>query len=159
VADIEAHSARIVGRPGKPDTTWSVPAIPGRSYTAPAATTDNGRAFLEYSYGVQSDTVWIRKVTLDGGVASPAMPVRWEKWLGVFPDGSFETVLSDSTGGLGWYRLAPGTQRSVRLGSAPVQGLRTEWSGSDDGLRFVVVKPVDRPDIYLLRNFGELLKR
>jgi len=38
-----------------------------------------------------------------------------------------------------------------------VQGPRTEWD-SWDGRRFVVVKPVDRPDIYLLRNFGELLK-
>jgi hypothetical protein len=159
LVDIEAHSARIVGRPGKPDTTWSVPAIPGRLYTAPLwGTIDHGRAFLEFSMVAQSDTGWIRKVPVDGGAASPAVPVRWDKWIGVFPDGSFETVLSDSTG-LGWYRIAPGRQRSVRLGSAPVQGLRTEWSGSNDGLRFVVVKPVDRPDVYLLRNFGELLKR
>jgi hypothetical protein len=30
---------------------------------------------------------------------------------------------------------------------------------SEDGRRFVVVKSVDRPDIYLLRNLAELLKR
>ncbi len=62
------------------------------------------------------------------------------------------TVLGDR------YRIPAGSSRSVRLGDAPVQGPRTEWD-SWDGRRFVVVKPVDRPDIYLLRNFGELLKR
>jgi len=30
---------------------------------------------------------------------------------------------------------------------------------SNDGRRFIVVKSDDRPDIYLLRNLGERLKR
>jgi hypothetical protein len=30
----------------------------------------------------------------------------------------------------------------------PIQGAGTEWGNAEDGRRFVVVKPVDRPDIY-----------
>jgi hypothetical protein len=86
------------------------------------------------------------------------VPLVYREWVGTFPDGSFETIRRDSTGALAWYRIPAGSSRSVRLGDAPVQGARTVWD-SYDGRRFVVVKPVDRPDIYLLRNFGELLKR
>jgi hypothetical protein len=45
-----------------------------------------------------------------------------------------------------------------RLGDAPIQGART-WSISDDGRRAIAVKSVDRPDVYLIRNFAEALKR
>jgi tRNA A-37 threonylcarbamoyl transferase component Bud32 len=159
VADVEAHSTRVVGRPGKPDTTWTAPATPGRMFSVPGGASRDGRSFLEFSESGVGGTVWVRRVPLDGGVASSAVPLLFDQWVGVLSDGSFESIRSDSTGALGWYRTTAGSSRSVRLGDAPVQGAATQWAGSHDGLRFVVVKPVDRPDIYLLRNFGELLKR
>jgi hypothetical protein len=85
--------------------------------------------------------------------------VLQDNWLGVLPDGSYESILSDSAGGLGWYRIPPGGSRSLRLGDAPVQGAGSTWTGSDDGRRFIVVKPVDRPDIFLIRNFGDAMSR
>jgi hypothetical protein len=84
--------------------------------------------------------------------------VRHDRWLGTFSDGSFESIWSD-TAGLGWFRIPPGGSESVRLGDAPIQGASTTWTSSDDGRRFIVVKPVDRPDVFLVRNFGELLGR
>jgi len=159
IGDIEAHSARVVGRPGRPDTTWTVPDIAGRLITVPGEVAGDGAAFFELSQSGQVDTIWARRVPLDGGVASPATPVHWDKWFGIFSDGSFESVWSDPGGGLGWYRVPPGGSRSVRLGDAPVQGERTTWTASDDGRRLIVVKPVDRPDVFLLHNFGELLRR
>ena len=120
---------------------------------------ESGRSFLEFSESGVGGTVWVRRVRLDGGIASSAVSLLFDQWLGVLADGSFEMIRSDSTGALVWSRIAVGSSRSVRLGDAPMQGAATRWAGSHDGLRFVVVKPVDRPDIYLLRNFGELLKR
>ena len=89
-----------------------------------------------------------------------------DQWLGVMPDGSLESIRTDSTRRLAWYRQAPGSSQVVRLGDAPIRGTATptpsdgtHWESSNDGRRFVAVKSVDRPDIYLLRNFGELLRR
>ena len=150
----------MVGRPGKSDTVWTAPATPGRLLSVPGELSRDGRFFLEFSQASGlNDTVWVRRVPLDGGVASSPVLMLFNQWLGVLADGSFEMIRSDSTGALVWSRIAVGSSRSVRLGDAPMQGAATRWAGSHDGLRFVVVKPVDRPDIYLLRNFGELLKR
>jgi len=157
-ADIETGSARIIGRPGKPDTTWSVPRTPGREYTVPGDMTIDGRAFLAYSQ--VGDSVWVRRVPLDGGAPSAVSSIRNDQWFGVMPDGSLETIRTDSTRRVAWYRLPPRSDRIVRLGDAPTQGTTTPtplngaaWSHSYDGRRFVVVKSVDRPDVYLLRNF------
>ena len=94
------------------------------------------------------------------------MSIRNDQWFGVTPDGSLETIRTDSTSQVAWYRLAPGGSDLVRLGDAPTQGTTAPspfndvaWGNSEDGRRFVVVKSVDRPDIYLLRNFGDVLKR
>jgi hypothetical protein len=163
-ADIEAGSARIIGRPGMSDTTWSVPRTPGREFTIPGDMAIDGRAFLAFSQS--GNSVSVRRVPLDGGAPSAASSIMVDQWFGVMPDGSLETVRNDSTKRVAWYRLAPGSDKVVRLGEAPTQGTTiptpsngAAWGSSEDGRRFVVVKSVDRPDIYLLRNFGELLSR
>ncbi|HEY6108084.1 MAG TPA: serine/threonine-protein kinase [Gemmatimonadales bacterium] len=156
--DVEAHSARVIGRPGRSDTTWSVPVVAGRMFVAPMDMSPDGRAFFEFSQITQGDTVWVRRVPLDGGVASPAVAVPVNVFLCVLADGSIESVVKDPSGVLGWYRIPPGGSRAVRLGDAPVQDARATWTNSDDGRRFIVVQPVDRPDVYLIRNFGELLR-
>jgi len=158
VADAGAGSSRVVGRPGKPDTTWTAPPTPGREFTIPGDATSDGRAFVEFSPVVGGDTIWVRRVPLDGGAASPTVAMMFQQWFGILSDGSYEWIRTDSTQGLGWYRIPRGGSRSVRLGDAPVQGTGTAWEGWD-GRRFVVTKPVDRPDVFLLRNFGELLRR
>jgi hypothetical protein len=158
IVDVGSGSARIVRRPGKPDTTWTAPPTPGREFTIPGDATSVGRAFVEFSPIVVGDTIWVRGVPLDGGAASPTVAMMSQQWFGILSDGSYEWIRTDSTQGLGWYRIPPGGSRSVRLGDAPVQGTGTKWEGWD-GRRFVVTKPVYRPDVFLLRNFGELLSR
>jgi len=128
--------------------------------------TIDGRAFLAFSQSLAGDSVWVRRVPLDGGGQSPDAALLVDQWFGVMPDGSLESIRTDSTRRLSWYRRAPGSSQVVRLGDAPTQGTATPtpfdgtgWGNSNDGRRFVVVKSVDRPDIYVVRNFGELLKR
>ena len=90
----------------------------------------------------------------------------FDQWYGVLSDGSLEWLRADSTGRLDFYRRAAGSTQVVRLGDAPIQGTARPtqsggrpWDNSEDGRRFVVTKPVYRPDVFLLRNFGELLSR
>jgi len=106
------------------------------------------------------------RVQYRGGAPSAETPLVFDQWFGVMPDGSLESIRTDSTRRLAWYRQAPGSSQVVRLGDAPIRSTAipiisdgAHWESSNDGRRFVVVKSVDRPDIYLLRNFGELLKR
>lgn len=107
-------------------------------------------------------TFWIARVPLDGSAASPlatiVAPQGGLQVLAVLSDGSVEYVVGEAAATLGWYRVPPGGGRAVRLGDAPVQGAQT-WGISDNGLRVIAVKSVDRPDVYLIRNFAELLKR
>ena len=164
VADVVAGSARIIGRPGKPDTTWTVPPTSGREFTVPGEATSDGRGFVQFSQWL--DTVWTRLVPLDGSPPSPVTPMVFDQWYGVLSDGSLEWLRADSTGRLVFYRRAAGSTQVVRLGDAPIQGTARPgqsggrpWDNSEDGRRFVVTKPVYRPDVFLLRNFGELLSR
>src|SRR4029434_9312176 len=105
---------------------------------------------LAFSQGVPADSVWVREIPLDGGAPSPAMSIMVDQWFGVMPDGSLETIRTDSTRRVAWYRLAPDASQVVRLGDAPIQGTTTPtpvegvaWEHSNDGRRFVVVKAVD----------------
>ena len=158
--DIERHSARVRGRPGKADTTWSVAATAGRT-AFPAEVTPDGRAFVSYAIASKADTFWLERVPLDGSAALPLAPIVTQgglQVLAVLSDGSVEYVVGEAAATLGWYRVPQGGGRAVRLGDAPVQGAQT-WGISDDGLRVIAVKSVDRPDVYLIRNFAEALKR
>ena len=159
VADVATHSSRVVGRPGKADTTWTVADIPERVVTVPGPLTPDGGGFTEFSQAPRGDTVFVRRVPLDGSAPTPWATVVFDKWLGILPDGSYETIGVDSTGVIGWYRIPPGGTRRVRLGDAPIQGPGMTWDGTDDARRFVAVKPVSRPDVFVIKNFGELLRR
>jgi serine/threonine protein kinase len=104
----------------------------------------------------------LERVPLDGSTSSPlatiVAPQGGLQVFAVLSDGSVEYVVTEAAATLGWYRVPPGGGRAVRLGDAPVPGAQT-WSFSDNGLRVIAVKSVDRPDVYLIRNFGELLRR
>ncbi|HWZ29529.1 MAG TPA: serine/threonine-protein kinase, partial [Gemmatimonadales bacterium] len=154
----EAHSA-LVRRPGKPDTTWTVPAMTGR-VTYPMMATADGRAFISFAYDVASDSFWLTRVPLDGGPSARLAALRSATTpLFIFlADGGVEYMVDETATTRGWYRVPPGASRAVRLGDAPLQGAVT-WSVSDDGLRVVAVKRDDRTDAYLIRNFDEALRR
>jgi hypothetical protein len=157
IADVSTDQSRIV-RPGKPDTIWSASRPPGRAFAIPGDVMDQ-RSYFEYS--PVGETTWVRRVPLDGGPRSPAIAIvaNYNTWNTPFADGSVEWLRRDSTRSVAWFHVAPGTTQTVRLGDAPIQGAGVEWSNSDDGKRFIVMKPPDRPDTYLIRNFGDLLKR
>ena len=157
--EIETHSMRVHSRRGRADTVWTVPDVPRRLLTVPAGATSDGRAFLEFSQTSEGDSVFVRRVPIDGGVPSPPFVMIFPQWFGSLPDGSYETMEIDSTGVVGWYRIPPGGTQRVRLGDAPMQAAGIEWDGSEDGRRLIAVKPVSRPDVFVIRNFGELLRR
>jgi hypothetical protein len=155
---METHSA-LVRRPGRPDTTWTVPAVAGR-VTYPMMATADGRAFITFAYDIAGDSFWLGRVPLNGGPNARLAALRSASTpTFVFhPDGGVEYMVDENATTRGWYRVPPGGGRAVRLGDAPLQGTVT-WSVSDEGRRIVAVKRDERTDAYLIRNFGAALAR
>ncbi|MFI5280809.1 MAG: protein kinase [Gemmatimonadales bacterium] len=159
VQDVGQHSAQIRGRPGKPDTTWAVAASAGRN-TFPADVAPDMRAFVSISLNSNADTVGFARIPFDGSATSPLATIVPQGGLFfalALPDGGVEYIAGQEGATLGWFRVPPGGGAAVRLGDAPVQRAQT-WAMSDDGLHAIAVQSTDRPDIYLIRNFGRLLK-
>jgi hypothetical protein len=124
----------------------------------PSIVSSDLRTLWAFSVNAAADTVWIFRVPLDGRPSLPPVAIRNNVggWLR-YDDGSFEYPMHEPNGTDGWYRVPPGGTKPVRLGDSPIQG-EAYWDFSPDIERCVVVKSVDKPDIYLIRNFARLLR-
>ena len=71
-------------------------------------------------------------------------------------DGSIVTVVREPQGAWAFHRIRPG-RRPERLGTLPHS--RAEFSLSRDGRHVVLVRYTDRNDVYMIRNFGSMLRR
>ncbi len=158
--DFEAGMARVQGRPGKADTTWTPTSEPVRTVFL-ADVVMNGSALLWASLNATTDSAWYRREPLDGGPATPVTMIAVPGgiyWPFALEDGSLEYIVAETATGWGWYRVPPGGGPGVRLGDAPVRGAAW-WTASGDGRRLVAMKNTDRPDVFVVRNFAELLRR
>jgi len=154
-------TVQVRARPGRADTTWVFPPEPDRTVLWLLGVSSDAREFRTASWSSRYDTAWVRLVPLDGRPARPPVHVptpggmMW-RW-GFFDDGSVEYLLQEKGTTTGWYRVPPGGTRAVRLGEAPLQG-DVAWRFSLNINRFAAVKSVDKPDVYLIRNFAQLLR-
>ncbi len=152
------RTARVHSRPGRPDTMWTFPREPGRTMWTWWISSDT-RTLWTISYNAALDTVSVGRVPLDGRPVP--QPIELRTFAGLtalsYDDGSFEVPDMETPTTTGWYRVSPQGGRAVRLGDAPLQG-DVAWNFSPDVERAVAVKSVDRPDIYLIRNFAQLLR-
>ena len=74
------------------------------------------------------------------------------RWL---EDGTLLVVIQETGWTAALYRLTIATGRSVRLGVLP--GTPASYRFAADGKRGIVRAADSRPDIYLIRNFRELI--
>jgi hypothetical protein len=82
--------------------------------------------------------------------AEGSQPPRW------LSDGSLIVPILETSWTLAWYRIPATGGKPVRLGSPP--RFPANYRLSEDGRR-VMARPEDRrTDIYLVPNFGEVLK-
>ena len=74
-------------------------------------------------------------------------------WLA---DGSIMTVFREPQSAWAFYRIRPG-RAAERLGALP--HARAEFSVSNDGKHVAMFSYTDKNDVYMIRNFGQLVRR
>ena len=77
-------------------------------------------------------------------------------FVGQIDDGAVVSVLREPQGAWALHRMRPG-RRPERLGALPHS--RAEFSLSRDGRHVVLIRYTDRNDVYMIRNFGSMLRR
>ena len=152
----EQRSLSIIGRSGKPDVTWQVPdwvsGIGGMSHGPDA------RSVVVSAMNATGDSAVVATVDIETGRFT-----RLASFAGSDPhfvagveDGSIVTVFREPQGAWAFHRIRPGG-RSERLGTLPHS--RADFSLSRDGRHVVLIRYTDRNDVYMIRNFGSMLRR
>ncbi len=150
------QSFRRLGIPGLTDSTFSLPAALGAVTSIDPS--PDGKAFVAVSWDPNGDSLLAHRISIvDGSVtrlaafgAEGQQPPKW------FDDGSIVIPILETSWTLAWYRIPPGGGKPVRLGTPPRYPAIYRFSG--DGLRVMARAQDRRTDIYLVPNFGEVLK-
>jgi len=156
VIRVSDQAFRRVGIAGLPDSTLRLPDALGALQSFDPS--PDGRAVVALSWDPPGDSVLVHRVSMvDGSVtrlasfgAEGSQPPRW------LSDGSLIVPILETSWTLAWYRIPATGGTPVRLGSPP--RFPANYRLSEDGRR-VMARPEDRrTDIYLVPNFGEVLK-
>jgi len=153
----DRHSLSVI-RPGKPDTTklllpaWlRVIAAVGRSPDGKSLAVIGGAGSSENAQVVATVDVAtgdFKQIASHLGEDSRA--VTWTK------DGSIMFVFREHEGAFALYRVSQG-RPAERVGTLPYY--RAEFSISSDGKHVAAFGYNDKTDIYMIRNFGKMLRR
>jgi len=150
-------SLRTIGIPGLRDTTLVLPqAIGVISALDPSP---DGKAVVTLGWEPMGDSVVAHRVSLvDGSVQRLAAfgaegldPPRW------FRDGTVLLPVHETSATMTWFRVPAAGGPITRLGAAP--NYPADYRFALDGSRAVERQDDIRPDVFLIPNFGEVLKR
>lgn len=152
----ERRSISIIRRPGKRDVTWNVPewiSIIGSISARPDA-----KSLAVEAVNRSFDSVVVATVDIESGRFTRignfngGDPQR-VAWL---EDGSIVFVFREKQGAFALYRIVPG-QSAERLGVLPYT--LADFSMSNDGRHVAAFGHSDKKDVYMIRNFGKMLRR
>jgi hypothetical protein len=149
---------RRMGVPGLADSTFHLPEGAYEFYDIDPS--PDGRDFVSASWATGWDSIMVHRISLtDGGVTRLASFtegawVEGARWLA---DGTIIVEIAETDWNLAWYRVPEAGGQPVRLGTAP--HYPADYSFSADGQRVVALAKDVRSDVYLIRNFGEMLRR
>jgi hypothetical protein len=152
----ERRSISIVRRAGKRDVTWHVPdwiSIIGSISPSPDA-----KSLAIQGMNRLFDSVVVAAVDIESGrftrvatfAGSDPQAIEW------LADGSIMSVFREPGGAWALYRIPPG-RPAEKLGALP--HTRAEFSISNDGRHVAMFGYSDKTDIYMIRNFGRMLRR
>ena len=118
----------------------------------------DGASLATLGWDESFDSVAVQEISLRDGSVRRLAAFSGEGYdmISRLPDGSLQFGVLETEGTLVWYRLAPG-DRPARMG--PVPRYPASYRMSDDGRRVLARVGDPRPDIFLIRNFGQLLGR
>ena len=151
----ERRSISIIRRSGKRDVTWQVPdwiSVIGSISPSPDA-----KSLAVEGMNRSFDSVVVGTVDIDTGRFTRIGSVAGSdphkiKWL---EDGSMMFVLREPQGAFALYRVARG-RPARRLGGLPYTD--ADFSVSSDGSHLVAFGYSDKTDVYMIRNFGKMLR-
>ena len=152
----ERRSVSIIRRPGKPDVTWHVPewiSLIGTISHSPDA-----KSLAVAALNPSFDSVVVATVNIESGrftrigIFGGSDPQR-TTWLG---DGSIMFVFREAQGAFALYRIVQG-RPAERLGVLPYT--QADYSVSYDGRHVAAIGYSDKNDIYMIRNFGKMIRQ
>jgi serine/threonine protein kinase len=152
----ERRSVSIIRRPGKRDVTWHVPdwisAIGSISHSPDA------KSLAVQAMNRSFDSVVVATVDIESGRfarigtfgGSDPQMITW------LEDGSIMFVLREKQGAFALYRVVEG-RPAESLGVLPYT--QADFSVSNDGRHVAAFGYSDKKDVYMIRNFGKILRR
>jgi hypothetical protein len=152
----ERRSISIIRRPGKRDVTWHVPewiSIIGSISHSPDA-----KSLAVAAVNKSFDSVVVATVDIETGRFTRIGNVggRDPKRTNWLEDGSIMFVIREPSGTFAIYRIVPG-RPAKRLGGLPY--MEADFSVSNDGRHVAAFGYDYKSDIYMIRNFGKMLRR
>jgi protein kinase-like protein/WD40 repeat protein len=152
----DRHSISIIRRPGKPEVTLGLPKWIG--ILGSVSHSPDAKSLAIEGMNRSGDSVVVATVDIETGrfasirvfVGSDPPKIAW------LEDGSIMSVFREPQGAWVFYRIRPG-QPAENLGTLPHS--RADFSVSNDGRHVAMFKYIDKNDVYMIRNFGELLRR
>ncbi|HEV7388643.1 MAG TPA: hypothetical protein VGN73_08530, partial [Gemmatimonadaceae bacterium] len=151
----QRRSVSIIHRPGKRDVTWHVPkwiSVIGSISHSPDA-----KSLAVAAVNPLFDSVVVATVDIESGRFTRIGSLGGRdpqqiKWL---EDGRMSVVLREPPGAFALYRIARG-RPAERLGVLPYT--EADYSVSNDGNHVAVFGYSDKNDVYMIRNFGKMLR-
>jgi hypothetical protein len=152
----DRQSISVIGRPGKGDVTLRLPQW--MRTIGPISHSADAKSLAVEGTNRSGDSIIVATADIESGrfnrlgtfAGSDPQRITW------LDDGSIMFVLREKQGAFALHRLVPG--RPVeRLGVLPYT--LAEFSVSNDGRHVAAFGSNDKNDVYMIRNFGEMLRR
>lgn len=154
----ERLSISIIRRPGKRDVTWHFPEwLTNTGGFATLSHSPDAKSLVVEGQNRSFDSVVVATVDIESGrfakigvfAGSDPNSVTW------LNDGSIMSVFREPQGAWALYRVAPGG-RAEKLGVLPTS--QANFSVSKDGRHIAMFSYTDKNDVYVIRNFGKMLR-
>ena len=151
----QRRAVSVFRRPGKRNVTWDLPAW--MSVVARLSPTSDARSLAVGGLNRSSDSVVVALLDIETGRFTRIGSIVGSDLHGLagLADGTVLSILREPGGA--WAFDQSGAGRAVeRIGTIP--HTQAEFSISSDGAHVVVFDYRDRNDVYMIRNFGRLLR-
>jgi len=152
----DSRSISIIRRPGKHDVTWRLPEWMRR--VGSISHSPDAKSLAVVGMSRLADSVVVATVDIESGhftrigvfAGSDPLEVTW------LEDGSIMAIFREPQGAWVLYRFPPG-RPAEKLGTLP--DARADFSVSSDGRHVAMFSYVDKRDVYMIRNFGRMLRQ
>jgi len=157
LSSVSGTTIRLVGIPGRRDTVFAYPEADGVLQSLDPS--PDGREAVTVGWDRNGDSIVVRRVSLIDGhavqlAAFYADGSQRPYWL---PGGTLLLQIRETASTWVWYRMPVTGGRPVRTGTPPRSADGT-FRLSSDGRRVLARVTINRPDVYVIRNFAEILR-